>query len=64
MKKNIIKKMRIYRGMSQKELAEKSGISYTTLIRYENKQADIKYHIATRIAQALGITLEQMFEEA
>ena len=51
-----IKEYRKKKGISQKKLAEMSGLSHTALCRIENDQAfPTKKHI-TKICDALGIT--------
>ena len=46
--------VRISQGMSQKDLAEKSGIHNTTLSRIENGHAPLSVPYAEKAARALG----------
>ncbi len=60
-----LKQYREKRKLSQRELAERSGVSLRTLQDYEqgrkpiNQAAAITVH---RIAQALGVTVEDLLE--
>ena len=57
-----IKQLRVDKGMTQQVLAEKSGISRTTINQLEkksNKAASTKTLLA--IAKALGTTIDALF---
>jgi DNA-binding XRE family transcriptional regulator len=61
-KKNRIKKLRIFRGLLQREIAEKSGISIQTFRTIEgNKNKTIKLTIYRKIAVALDFKLRDLF---
>ena len=59
-----IKKLREAKGMTQEELARKSGISRATISGLENGKNDAP-SISTlgRIAFALGVKVGQLFSE-
>lgn len=61
---NNIKKERLKHGITQKKLAEKSGLSERTIIRLENSEntATIYVDSALKIANALNITVEELFK--
>lgn len=57
-----IKTYRLKRGMTQEELAEKSGISRQTIITLEsNKKANVTVGVLRRIATALGVPVSAFF---
>lgn len=57
-----IKTYRVKRGMTQEELAEKSGISRQTIITLEsNKKANVTVGVLRRIATALGVPVSAFF---
>lgn len=51
-------------GLSQDALAERSGISSKYLGEVERGQANISVQVLERVAEALGVTLPDMFEGA
>lgn len=58
-----IKIYRLKRGMTQEELAEKSGISRQTIITLEsNKKANVTVGVLRRIATALGVPVSAFFK--
>lgn len=63
--KNIgfkIQFLRKQRGLSQNQLAEKSGLSYTTISHLESTAAyGVSIISIFRIAQALGVDPSQLF---
>ena len=52
-----IKKIRAFRGMTQKELAERVGRERTYINRIERGETDLQLSSFIRIAEALGITI-------
>lgn len=60
-----LKQYREMRKLSQRELAERSGVSLRTLQDYEQGRKPINQAAAItvlRIAQALGVTVEDLLE--
>lgn len=57
-----IKKRRKELGFSQEQLADKVGVSYQQLQRYENGNSMINVEIVQRIATALGMSITAVFE--
>lgn len=55
-----LKRIRHEAGLTQFELAEHCDISYKSVQRYEQGKCEPKPHVATRMATALGITVEQL----
>lgn len=58
-----IKTYRLKQGMTQEELAEKSGISRQTIITLEsNKKANVTVGVLRRIATVLGVPVSAFFK--
>jgi len=57
-----IKTLRQDAGLSQKELAEKLGRDERTVRRYESGDTDYPYSILKRIAECLGVTIQELME--
>lgn len=58
---NIIKKMRIQKGLSQKKMAELLGIPYSTYSNYENNNRTPDVDTLMRIAAALDVEVWDLF---
>lgn len=58
----LIVKARKLKNVSQKELSEKTGISQSTLSKYENGKAVVTVDALSRIAHALGIAIEDILK--
>lgn len=62
MLKNCIKAERKRRGISQKEMHERTGLSHTVISDVENgKKTEIKASTMKRIADALGVAPFDIF---
>ena len=57
---NRIRAIRVERNLSQKELAEKTGLSQVNVSRYEKGQRKLEIQTAARIAEALGCTVDEL----
>ena len=60
-----LKKVREAAGLSQRELAEKSGVSLRSIQMYEQKNNDIdkaQAHSLYKLAVALGCSMEDLME--
>lgn len=69
MKENIfelvskeLKILRIENGLSQEELSKKSKISISSIVRYEQKDSDIKLSTLEKLIKPYGISLFIFFE--
>lgn len=58
-----IKKFRKQKGYTQKQLAEKAGISRTALIRYENGETSPSSQILQQIAAVLEVSVSVLIDE-
>ncbi len=61
---NVIKDLRIKKGLSQKEMAQKIGIPPTTYSNYENNHREPNIEILDKVANILEITTEDMLLQA
>ena len=60
--KNKVKEYRLKEGMSQEELAKKSGVSRTTISDLENEKVDVVTNITLqKIANALNRKVSTIF---
>jgi XRE family transcriptional regulator, fatty acid utilization regulator len=55
-----IRKARVDIGMNQKALAERSKLSQKYMSQIERDDADPRFSIVQRIAEALGVSLDQL----
>lgn len=58
-----IKEIREKIGMTQTELSNKSGISQEHISRLENDRFTFNVKTADKLAQALGVTLNDLMRE-
>lgn len=59
-----VKELAQERGLTAEELAQKSGIGHSTILRfYQNKAPDPHYNTLRAIARALGVSVEQLEAE-
>lgn len=58
-----IKKLRLQRGFTQKELGEKSGISESTIRKYELGQRNPKFETLSKIASSLGVSAVSLLDD-
>jgi transcriptional regulator with XRE-family HTH domain len=56
----VVKSLRIQRGMALAELARQAGISKGHLSQIENHRQEPRVELAVRIAQLLGVTVEDL----
>lgn len=60
---NNIKQLRIQRGMSSTELAEKAGLSRAAINNSETGRKDPSMRSAIKISNALSVSLDALFAE-
>jgi transcriptional regulator with XRE-family HTH domain len=56
-----LKRWRDTRGLSQRDLAAKSGVGYASIARIETGRQDPTVGMLTRLAEALGIRVVDFF---
>ena len=59
----IIANLRANKGWSQTELADNSGVSRVMIGKYEREDASPSIEAAKKIADALGVSLDQLVGE-
>ena len=59
--KNALKELRMQKGMTQAELADKLGVSRQTVIAIETGRYDPSLPLAFAIARAFGRRIEDIF---
>lgn len=60
--KNRLKELRMERGISQEDLAEKSGISRTTLSKIENdEEANVNTRTIAKLAEIFDVKPSDIF---
>ena len=60
--KNNIRTLRFFNDeMTQKELAEKDGVTRQTIIALEQQKYSPSLELAFRIAHAFGVSLDEVF---
>jgi len=58
-----LRSLRDHRGLTQSQLAERAGCGSPFISMLERGgRSDISYRLAARIAQALGVTVEELME--
>lgn len=58
-----IRDLRLNAGLTQEQLAEKIGVKKQNISRYENGRVEPNIRTAKKIADALGVSLEEMASE-
>lgn len=59
---NRVKVLRVERGWSQVELAEKLGVSRQSVYAIESGKFDPSLPLAFKIAELFGLPIEEIFE--
>ncbi len=59
---SLVKAWREYKGLTQADLAAKAGIKQPALTRMEKPDANPRKSSLTKLAEAMGITVEQLIE--
>lgn len=57
-----IKLYRKYKSLTQKQLADKIGVSEITIRRYESNQKEPKHNTLIKIAEALDISIKELID--
>lgn len=58
-----LRKLRLERGLTQRQLAEKAGLNKTVISHYETMHITPSKETAEKIANALGVKAEKVFPE-
>jgi transcriptional regulator with XRE-family HTH domain len=55
--------LRNQKGLTQQQLSELTGLAASYLSRIENRRLEPRPHTLSRIAQAMGVTVSEIFQE-
>ena len=55
-----LKKLRISKGITQREMANKLDLSYSTYSNYENNYREPKFETIEKVAEILGVTVDYL----
>ncbi|WP_303835315.1 helix-turn-helix domain-containing protein [Ruminococcus flavefaciens] len=58
-----IKKVRLFKKISQKELAKRIGIAPNTLYRYEHGDISLSLEMLNKLAEALNVSIDTLLVE-
>ena len=60
-----LRRLRLERGLSQRELAEKAGMSQSTIVLLERRGRSERFHPSTvrKLSGALGIDVAELLED-
>jgi putative transcriptional regulator len=61
--KNLVRELRIEKGLAQGELAEAMGVSRQTINSIENERYTPSLPLALALARYFGVTVEEMFND-
>ena len=61
--KNLVRMLRIEKGLAQGELAEAMGVSRQTINSIENERYTPSLPLALALARYFGVTVEEMFDD-
>ncbi|OGJ58378.1 hypothetical protein A2881_05745 [Candidatus Peribacteria bacterium RIFCSPHIGHO2_01_FULL_55_13] len=59
---NAIKRLRFERGMTQEELALRTGVSRQTIMSIERGQTNPSVLLAFKISAAMGVAVTEVFQ--
>ncbi len=58
----LIREARKAKGLTQKEMGEKMGVSESAFNRYENGTANLSLKTVEKIAEVIGVKIKVTFE--
>ncbi len=61
--KNLVRTLRIEKGLAQGELGEAMGVSRQTINSIENERYTPSLPLALALARYFGVTVEEMFDD-
>jgi putative transcriptional regulator len=61
--KNLVRELRIEKGLAQGELGEAMGVSRQTINSIENERYTPSLPLALALARYFGVTVEEMFDD-
>ena len=61
--KNLVRVLRVQRGLAQGQLADAMGVSRQTINSIENERYTPSLPLAMALARYFGVTVEEMFDD-
>jgi len=61
--KNLVRALRVQRGLAQGQLADAMGVSRQTINSIENERYTPSLPLALALARYFGVTVEEMFDD-
>lgn len=58
---NQVKKLRVQKGLKQKDIAFQTGLSKASISLYESGKSKPSINSAFKIAEVLGVTVDELF---
>jgi transcriptional regulator with XRE-family HTH domain len=60
-----LRRLRLERGLSQRELADKAGMSQSTIVLLERRRRSERFHPSTvrKLSGALGVNASELLED-
>ncbi len=59
--RNLVRSLREERGLTQKELGERAGVSRQAINAVETGKFDPSIHLAHDLARLFGVSIEELF---
>ncbi len=60
---NSIRKLRLHRGMTQKEFGDIIGVKQQTVCKYEGKNSNVSLSVLQKISDKFDIPVEELLED-
>jgi putative transcriptional regulator len=61
--KNLVRALRVQRGLAQGQLADAMGVSRQTINSIENERYTPSLPLAMALARFFGVTVEEVFDD-
>jgi putative transcriptional regulator len=61
--KNLVRALRVQRGLAQGQLADAMGVSRQTINSIENERYTPSLPLAMALARYFGVTVEEVFDD-
>jgi putative transcriptional regulator len=61
--KNLVRTLRVQRGLAQGQLADAMGVSRQTINSIENERYTPSLPLAMALARYFGVTVEEVFDD-
>jgi transcriptional regulator with XRE-family HTH domain len=58
---DVVRKLRLGKGLTQKQLAEQADVHHNTIVRLEDGDEGVQGRTLARVASALGVTSKELW---